>query len=74
MEVTVRTTNQTLSGKLTPNGKMVVEPNENNYTDEFVNIPIGTIHVDQTGKQKITFQTKGNEQLLLNSLWIEKIK
>ena len=53
---------------------MVVEPNENNYTDEFVNTSIGTFHIRQTGKQKITFQTTGNQQLWLNSIWLEKIK
>lgn len=74
IEIKVHTSNETASGKLTPNGKMVVEPNENNYTDEFVNTAIGRIRINQPGKQKITFQTTGNQQLWLNSIWLEKIK
>lgn len=74
IDITVRTPNQIVSGKRTPNGKMIVEPNENNYTDEFVNTPIGKIYIDKTGKQKMTFQAKGKQHLWLNSIWIAKIK
>lgn len=74
IEISIHTANQGINGKLTPNGKMVVEPNENNYTEEFVNTKIGTIHIKQIGKQKITFQTKEQQQLWLNSIWFEKIK
>lgn len=74
VEIKLGTMTQSIAGTLIPNGKMVVEPNENNYTDEFVNTSIGTVHVDKAGKQKITFQTVGNQQLWLNSVWVEKIK
>lgn len=74
ISITIRTNTETLSGKLTPNGLMVVEPNENNYTEEFVNTRIGTFKIEKPGRQKITFHTNGSQQLWLNSIWTEKLK
>ncbi|SJN30243.1 alpha-L-fucosidase [Sphingobacterium faecium] len=63
---------QSITEKLDSNGKLVVEPNENNYTDEFVNTSLGSIKIDHTGPQKISFKKEGSEHLWLNSIWIEK--
>lgn len=70
--ISIQIGSQSVSGKLNPNGKMVVEPNENNYTDEFVNTNLGIIKIDHIGRQKITFRKNGNKPLWLNSIWIEK--
>ncbi|MNL40357.1 hypothetical protein D3C87_1627000 [compost metagenome] len=70
--ISIQIGSQYVSGKLDPNGKMVVEPNENNYTDEFVNTNLGIIKIDHTGRQKIKFQKNGSKQLWLNSIWIEE--
>ncbi|MNT00131.1 hypothetical protein D3C72_1345510 [compost metagenome] len=70
--ISIQIGSQYVSGKLDPHGKMVVEPNENNYTDEFVNTNLGIIKIDHTGRQKIKFQKNGSKQLWLNSIWIEE--
>nr|WP_243403196.1 BlaB/IND/MUS family subclass B1 metallo-beta-lactamase [Sphingobacterium haloxyli] len=63
-----------LQAAITPNGKVVAEPNEDNYTDEFVDTPIGEITVEQAGRYKVEFQAKENQELWLNRIWIDKVE
>ena len=74
ISLSVRAGDHTLRGSIAPNGKVVAEPNENNYTDEFVDNRIGEITVGQAGQYKVEFQVDGNEELWLNRIWIEKVK
>ncbi|SFS95157.1 alpha-L-fucosidase [Sphingobacterium wenxiniae] len=70
--VILKIDNQKLQAAIAPNGKVVAEPNENNYTDEFVDSPIGEITVDKAGKYTVELQSEGKQQLWLNHIWIEK--
>ncbi|WP_437920985.1 alpha-L-fucosidase [Sphingobacterium sp. LRF_L2] len=70
--ITIQINGEHLNGSLTPNGKIVVEPNENNYTDEFVDQLIGEIQIHHAGKHKVLFQSHGNQQLWFNRIWIQK--
>lgn len=72
--ISVRLGGHILQASIAPNGKVVAEPNEDNYTDEFVDNRIGKITVDQPSQYKLEFQIEGNEELRLNRIWIEKEK
>ena len=71
VKVNIQIGKQVITGILQPNGMMVVEPNENNYTEEFTNTAIGQIEIDQAKKVKISFTSSG-EPIWLNRLWIKK--
>src|SRR5690606_92277 len=72
--VSIRLANKAIEGTIVPSGKVVAEPNEDNYTDEFVDSHIGEITVEQAGQYNVEFQAKGNQELWLNRIWIEKRK
>jgi alpha-L-fucosidase len=63
-----------LKGSFAPTNKMVVEPNENNYTEEFVENRIGKFKFDKPGKYIVTFKSKELQPLWFNWIWLEKIK
>lgn len=60
-----------VNAKLQPNGKVVVEPNENNYTDEFVDTSLGEITIKEPGKKQVTFRVLNNQLIWLNRIWIK---
>lgn len=60
-----------LTALLLPNGKIVVEPNENKYTDEFVDTNIGKITLQEAGMKQVTFSVGNNLKVWLNRIWIE---
>lgn len=66
--------NQKLSVILNPDGKVVAEPNENNYTDEFVERHAGTISIDKPQLLKVSFNVPDKKEIWLNYIWIEKQK
>lgn len=70
--VTIQIDGKTIQASIEPNGQVVAEPNENNYTDEFVDHRVGEIHISEAGKYEVTFQAQGNAPLWLNRIWIEK--
>jgi len=70
----VSTANQQLKGSFAPTNKMVVEPNENNYTEEFVENRIGKFKFDKPGKYVVTFKSKELQPLWFNWIWLEKMK
>ncbi|UIR55283.1 alpha-L-fucosidase [Sphingobacterium sp. SRCM116780] len=72
--VDIQIGDQSFTGTLKPNGKLVVEPNQNYYTDEFIDKRIGEFNVEKIGNKKIDFHVVGNQQLWLNRIWIERIK
>jgi len=65
---------QQLDGYFAPSQKMVVEPNENNYTEEFPEQRVGTIKLNNPGTYRFTFKTESQAPLWLNWLWLEKTK
>lgn len=62
---------KSLHAQIQPNGKVVAEPNENNYTEEFVDQTIGTIEIQNPGKVTVLFKIKNHETLWLNRIWID---
>lgn len=70
--VVVANGSQQISYQIKPNGKVVAEPNENNYTDEFVDQEIGLLDFVSAGEYEVSFQTKGGGPLWLNRIWIEQ--
>lgn len=62
-----------LKGSLSPDGRVVVEPNENNYTDEFTERNLGQVTIKTAGKSKVEFRVTDNRELWLNRIWIEKL-
>ena len=60
------------SAILKPDGKVVVEPNENNYTEEFVNRRITEIEIKTPQKAKIKAKVTNKQSLWINNIWIEK--
>ncbi len=61
-----------IKSTIAPNGMIVAEPNENNYTEEFVDNPIGTIRINEPGYQTITINKLNTNDLYFNRLWIIK--
>lgn len=72
MPVEVAVNGKTLAQQVKPDAMMVVEPNENNYVEEFVDRNIGEVRIDKAGPYKITFRAKGEQPLWFNYLWMEK--
>ena len=63
---------KTIGGLIQPNGLMVVEPNENNYTEEFVDTKIGSIKINKPSKLKIIFKSSDDQSLWVNRIWVNK--
>lgn len=72
LPVEIKVGDTLLKGSLSPDGKVVVEPNEKNYTDEFTDRQMGEIILKAPGKSKVEFRVNGNKELWLNRIWIEK--
>lgn len=72
--VTVQVGDQTIQGIIAPCGKVVVEPNQNNYTDEFLETHIGEITVDKAGKYEVRLHKQDNGDLWLNRIWIDRVE
>lgn len=68
--VSIQMDGKTFHASLPPSGKVVAEPNEDNYTDEFVDTHIGEMTVNQPGQYRVEFQAKGNGTLWLNRIWM----
>lgn len=64
---------QTFKASLKPDGKVVVEPNENNYTDEFVNRRIAEIAIENPQKVKIKVRVTNNQMIWINNIWVNKL-
>lgn len=66
-------TQKSIQAFLSPTGKIVVEPNENFYTEEFVDSHLSRIDFPEPGYYTITLNAKldKGEKLRLNWIWIE---
>ncbi len=62
---------QTLHGLIAPDGKIVVEPYQHNYTDEFVDHSLGEVDITQAGEKTVTCRIKDNKELWFNTIWID---
>jgi alpha-L-fucosidase len=74
VSIEVHIGSQVVQAQLQPDGKVVAEPNENNYTDEFVDRHLQEFKITKTGKQKVTFRVVDQQPIWLNRIWIEHKK
>ncbi len=72
--VTVQAGNGTLTGDLSHTGQVVVEPNQNDYTDEFREQVLGPLSFNEAGYHEVVLQVTPatGQELLFNRLWMEK--
>lgn len=71
--ITVSIAGKELKASIAPDGKVVAEPNESNYTEEFVDHRIGEVAIDRVGTYRVEFEPQGgNKTLWFNRIWIEK--
>lgn len=61
-----------IRAKIHPDGKVVVEPNQNNYADEFVEHHLGETIIQQPQSLTVTFQSPEKREIWLNHIWIER--
>jgi len=71
--ITIQAGKQKIQGILKPNGMMVVEPNENNYVEEFTDTPLGSIKLDNSTKIKVILKSSEQHPVWINRIWIRKI-
>lgn len=71
--ITIQADKQKIQGILKPNGMMVVEPNENNYVEEFTDTPLGSIKLDNSTKIKVILKSSEQHPVWINRIWIKKI-
>lgn len=71
--ITILADKQKIQGILKPNGMMVVEPNENNYVEEFTDTPLGSIKLDNSTKIKVILKSSEQHPVWINRIWIKKI-
>ncbi|WP_194777302.1 alpha-L-fucosidase [Pararhodonellum marinum] len=64
---------ETITKSLPPTGKVVVEPNQQFYAEEFVDTPLGKVNIPEPGYYTVLFQlkTRSRESLKLNWIWVE---
>lgn len=70
--MTIVADKQTLKAEVAPGGKVVVEPNQHNYTDEFIDEHIGTLKITRPGIYKVEFQSQDDQALWINRIWLQK--
>ena len=67
--------NQIVHKSITPDSRVVAEPNEENYTLEFVDRELGRILVDKPGKIQVHMKKSSTqENILFNYLWVEEVQ
>lgn len=66
---------QVIHKSITPDSRVVAEPNEDNYTLEFVDRELGRVVVDKPGKVQVRLKkSSAEENILFNYLWIEEVQ
>lgn len=66
--------NQSLPGNFTTTGKVVVEPNQNFYADQFVEQAVGEVEFSEEGLYEIELEVKpgSGELIKFNWLWLQE--
>ncbi|WP_257666159.1 alpha-L-fucosidase [Parapedobacter tibetensis] len=74
--ITLQASDTELTNELPHTGKIVVEPNQDYYTDEFREKPLGKITFTEAGYHEVTLliAPADGEAILFNRLWMEKAK
>lgn len=62
-----------LSMALEPTGKVVVEPNQDYYTEEFIDLPLGKLELSEPGYYTVKFvvKEKNEKPIRFNRIWID---
>ena len=53
-----------------PNGKVTVEPNENWYVEEFLDVTNGKITI--SNPKEIVIEFSADQAILFNRIWLER--
>lgn len=72
IEIEVSIDEKTIKSQVEPDGKVVAEPNENNYTEEFRDRRAGLLYIQKLGYKTVRFKVGDNKELWLNRIWIAK--
>ncbi len=72
VSITITDGTTELESKLLPGRKVVAEPNQNNYAEEFADIHAGTFQFPKAGIVEITMRVKDNQPVWLNRIWISQ--
>lgn len=71
-QITIKDIESTFTVSAAPNGKVTVEPNQNWYVEEFLDVPVGKINI--TKPIELTLEFSASDPILFNRIWIEKKK
>jgi alpha-L-fucosidase len=71
--ITIQVGKQKIEGILKSNGMMVVEPNENNYVEEFTDTLLGSLKLENATKIKVILKSPAQHPVWINRIWIKKI-
>jgi len=70
IKLTIKENENILSSTAEANGKITVEPNQNWYVEEFLDVPIGKINI--TKPQELLIEFTASDPILFNRIWLEK--
>ncbi len=71
-QLSIKDIESTFTVSAAPNGKVTVEPNQNWYVEEFLDVPVGKINI--TKPIELTLEFSASDPILFNRIWIEKKK
>ncbi|MFD1167131.1 alpha-L-fucosidase [Sphingobacterium daejeonense] len=70
VKLTIKEGDNTLSTMAKPNGKVTVEPNENWYVEEFLDVTNGKITI--SNPKEIVIEFSADQAILFNRIWLER--
>ncbi len=73
LTVQIKSAKQQFQSAIRSDGKVVAEPNQHNYTDEFVDHHLQIISVDKPQFVELQFSVPSKQEIWFNHLWIKAI-
>ena len=70
VKLTIKEGDNSLSSMAKPNGKVTVEPNENWYVEEFLDVTNGKITI--SNPKEIVIEFSADQAILFNRIWLER--
>jgi len=68
--LTITANGRTWKAVAKPNGKITVEPNQNWYVEEFLDVVLGEFSMDKAGEIQVDFQAE--KEVLFNRIWLSE--
>ncbi len=68
--LTITANGRTWKAVAKPNGKITVEPNQNWYVEEFLDVVLGGFSMDKAQEIQVDFQ--GEKEVLFNRIWLSE--